>query len=243
MERKCPGKDERFLRVEIHKCGACGHEVEIFSDEFTVICPECKTPVSRNETPSCIDWCKYARQCLGEKKWNEIKNLAEEKNSKQDLKDRLISEMRKYFGSDTRRIIHAESVTGYAEEILAKEKGSRSVVIAAAILHDIGIKECEKKYNSTDVQLQEKEGPPVARAILKKAGIKQDVIDEVCAIIACHHSPGENDTENFKVLWDSDWLVNFREEYEGKDKKSVEKAISKIFMTGTGRELAIKIYL
>lgn len=69
---KCPGQDPRFLKVEVKKCAKCGYEVEIFSDEVRVKCPRCKSYVYR-EIPSCIDWCKYAKECIGEKKWKEIK--------------------------------------------------------------------------------------------------------------------------------------------------------------------------
>ena len=38
---KCPGQDFRNLRVSLHKCPNCGHEVEIFSDEARIKCPQC----------------------------------------------------------------------------------------------------------------------------------------------------------------------------------------------------------
>ncbi|HOK56516.1 MAG TPA: hypothetical protein PKV21_04725 [bacterium] len=75
---KCPGTDPRFLKVEVKKCPKCGYEVEIFSDEVRVKCPKCKNYVYR-EIPSCIDWCKYAKECIGEKKWKELV----EKNGKE----------------------------------------------------------------------------------------------------------------------------------------------------------------
>ncbi|MCM8771593.1 MAG: phosphohydrolase [Candidatus Omnitrophica bacterium] len=68
---KCPGIDPRFLKVEVKKCEKCGYEVEIFSDEVRTRCPKCKSYVYR-EMPSCIDWCKYAKECIGEKKWKEL---------------------------------------------------------------------------------------------------------------------------------------------------------------------------
>ncbi|MDA3930432.1 MAG: hypothetical protein PF541_15900 [Prolixibacteraceae bacterium] len=40
------------------------------------------------------------------------------------------------------------------------------VVDLASILHDIGIKEAELKYNSCNGHYQEIEGPPVARPLL-----------------------------------------------------------------------------
>ncbi len=155
----------------------------------------------------------------------------------------ILNRMKKYFGADARRIRHAQNVLGYVRELLKKEKGDRDIVIAAAILHDIGIKECERKYNSTSGQLQEKEGPAIARKILEDLKVGQDTIREICQIIASHHSPGEIDTMNFKILWDSDWLVNLKDEYDIKDRKKLEDIIEKVFLTQTGRIKAKKIYL
>ncbi len=242
MVKKCPGVDSRFIRVEIHRCPQCGYQVEIFSDELRRRCPRCKTEVFRDKTPSCIEWCAYARQCIGEEKWQELKQYLEKKPEKVDFREKILGEMTRYFTPDIKRIQHAEKVLYFAEKIMESEGGDRNVVIPAAILHDIGIKECERKYNSTNGQLQEKEGPPIARRILESLGIKEEVIEEVCQIIASHHSPGELDTLNFKIIWDADWLVNLREEFGG-DRKKLEKAIDRIFLTPTGKKLARDIYL
>ena len=82
----CPGVDTRFLKVGIHKCPHCGYEVEIFSDEIKVKCPKCKKDVYREKTPSCIDWCQYARQCLGEERWQELKKHMDEKQKEEHPK-------------------------------------------------------------------------------------------------------------------------------------------------------------
>ena len=73
MYMRCPGQDGRNLRAEIHRCPNCGYEVEIFSDEAKLKCPQCGEMVYREKTPSCIEWCAYARQCLGDKRWKELK--------------------------------------------------------------------------------------------------------------------------------------------------------------------------
>ena len=149
-----------------------------------------------------------------------------------------------YFGNDIKRITHTMKVTHFAEKILQQEITSdRRVVIISAILHDIGIKECERKYNSIDGQLQEKEGPPIARKILQKVGIKQEIIDEVCKIIASYHSLGEIYTLNFKVLWDADWLVNIEDEFDLNDKEKLKRIIEKNFLTPCGKQIAKEKYL
>jgi len=151
--------------------------------------------------------------------------------------------MKDYFGADQRRIDHALRVTGFAEEILRQEKGDRLVVIAAALLHDIGIREAERKYGSSAGNLQESEGPPVAREILSVLRFDETVIAEVCEIIAAHHSPGEVDTDNFRVIWDADWLVNLGDEFDLRDTPKIRGLIRSIFQTATGKAIAERIFL
>lgn len=64
MIQKCPGQDRRNLRVEVVDCPQCGYRVEIFSDEIKVKCPKCRQPVMRKRLPSCIDWCRFAKDCM-----------------------------------------------------------------------------------------------------------------------------------------------------------------------------------
>jgi HD superfamily phosphodiesterase len=162
------------------------------------------------------------------------------------MKDRLEkvrAAMVEYFGADGRRIDHALRVTGFAEQILREEPGSVELVIATALLHDIGIREAERKFGSSAGNLQEEEGPPVAREMLVSLGYDKLFVDEVCEIIASHHSPGEVDTENFRILWDADWLVNIGDELDLSDTGKLRKTIQKVFMTATGRRIAEEIYL
>ncbi len=67
----CPGQDKRNLKVEMINCQNCGYEIEFFSDEITRICPQCKAVAYRERMPSCIDWCKSAKECMGEKIYNK----------------------------------------------------------------------------------------------------------------------------------------------------------------------------
>lgn len=60
------------------------------------------------------------------------------------MKKELIDAMEKYFGSDQKRIKHARKVLGYAEELVAEDGGDEEIIIAAAILHDIGIHAAKK---------------------------------------------------------------------------------------------------
>ena len=73
MINKCPGQDDRNIKTEIIICPECGYKVEIFSDEIQVKCSKCKALVCKERLPSCVDWCKAARQCIGEERWKQLK--------------------------------------------------------------------------------------------------------------------------------------------------------------------------
>lgn len=160
-----------------------------------------------------------------------------------ELKNEIIKKMIIYFGYNNNHINHTYRVLDYAEEISDIEKGDPDIVISSAILHDIGIPNCKKKYKSTKGYLQEIEGPPVAREILESLSINEEIIKEVCEIVGCHHSPGEIETMNFKIMWDADWLVNLSDVYDTKDKTKLAEIIYKTFMTKSGLEKAKEIYL
>jgi HD superfamily phosphodiesterase len=161
----------------------------------------------------------------------------------QELKNRVEEAMVKYFSGDQRRIQHARQVTANVEELQVTEKGDYNVVICAGLLHDIGIHEAERKYHSNAGHYQEIEGPPIARQILTDLGQPAGLIEEVCQIIAHHHSPGRINTTNFRILYDADWLVNLGDEFDVRDQTKLAGIIEKVFLSGRGKELARARYL
>lgn len=67
MISECPGaKFFKQPEPEEIKCPACSKDVEIWSDEVKAICLHCKTIVARRQVQSCLDWCKFGRECVGE---------------------------------------------------------------------------------------------------------------------------------------------------------------------------------
>ena len=63
----------------------------------------------------------------------------------------IIIKMIDYFGKDVKRINHALKVNAFARIIASSEKISEEediIIQYSSILHDIGIKNAEKKYGS-----------------------------------------------------------------------------------------------
>ena len=160
-----------------------------------------------------------------------------------DLKQSIDREMETYFNGDLRRIEHARKVTDFVEKLLETESGDRRIVIPAGLLHDIGIPESERKYHSSSGHYQEIEGPPIARTILLRLALDPEWIEKICQIIAHHHTPGKITTQNFKILYDADWLVNLGDEFDIGDKAKLDKTIQKVFLTVSGRKLARQVYI
>lgn len=70
---RCPGSGNiRTPAPSYKKCPQCGEEVEIWSDELKAKCTNCGATVFREKTPSCIEWCKHAKECIGTEKWMEL---------------------------------------------------------------------------------------------------------------------------------------------------------------------------
>ena len=74
IDLKCPGsKNIRDPIPEIFICPKCGAEVEIWTHEHTRRCSSCgKSVVREMDTAWCIQWCQYARECIGVEKYEEL---------------------------------------------------------------------------------------------------------------------------------------------------------------------------
>jgi len=114
-----------------------------------------------------------------------------------------------YFGNDFRRITHALEVLKYAEKIMENTPNcDNDIVIAAALLHDVGIKPSEEKFGYNNGKTQEEYGPSVADTLLKSIGFPNEKTIKVCEIIGNHHSPSRYDYPELKILKEADRIVN-----------------------------------
>ena len=233
---RCPGQDQRFWKPEDIfevKCPGCGTVVEFFKDEPKLTCRECGQLVANPKIDlGCAEWCQYAEQCLGVSPGGEL-NI---------IRDKLIDEMKEVFAGDEKRVEHTLSVLNYAEQIRAAEGGDQVVVKAAAILHDIGIPQAERKYGSSDAKYQQIEGPPIAEGILKRYNLEAETIEHICRIIANHHSAKDIDTIEFRIVWDADWLVNLPTDFAKANKEELQEIIDKTFKTCKGRRVAVESF-
>jgi HD superfamily phosphodiesterase len=162
--------------------------------------------------------------------------------------EKLISNVTKdliqYFDGDVKRINHALKVHSFAKCIGELENISdemKFILETAAILHDIGIKESERKYNSSAAKYQEIEGPPVAETILLKYNLNKKHLNRILFLIGNHHTHSKIDDVDFQILVEADFLVNIFE-----DELELEPIVTirdRFFKTKSGICLINSLYL
>ena len=117
-----------------------------------------------------------------------------------------------YFGDDDRRIEHAFRVLYHSENIMKEyDNYDEEIVIACALLHDIGIKISEEKYGYNNGKTQEEIGPDVAEELLISIDFPKEKIQKVKEIIGNHHSISRYDYPELEILKAADKIVNLQE--------------------------------
>jgi len=116
---------------------------------------------------------------------------------------------------------HAETVLHFALELLKHEKGDESVIIPAAILHDIGWSPLPKKErmfifgkvsHRDKIKMQKKHeeiGTKMAREILEKVNYDSKLINEILEIISQHDTRQGFISKNEGIMRDADKLWRF----------------------------------
>jgi len=77
----CQSKS-KDISIEERVCPQCGHIIEIFSVDTEVRCDNCGF-VAYNDKLSCVQWCRYAKQCVGEDMYEKMMQVAAHIKEKQ----------------------------------------------------------------------------------------------------------------------------------------------------------------
>jgi len=114
-----------------------------------------------------------------------------------------------YFENDFRRITHALEVLKHTERIMENtENYDYEVLVASALLHDVGIKKSEELLGYNNGKTQEEYGPPIAEKLLESIAFAPEKIRKVCEIIGNHHSRSRYDYVELEILKEADRIVN-----------------------------------
>ncbi|PYG87982.1 HD domain-containing protein [Ruminiclostridium sufflavum DSM 19573] len=159
-------------------------------------------------------------------------------------KSALISEMIKYYAGDIKRVNHFMKVYSFAKtigEMEGLDNEKQEILEVAAIVHDIGIKVSERKYNSSAGRYQELEGPVLAGEVLERLEFDALLAERVCFLVGHHHTYSAIDEVDFQILVEADFLVNIHEDKISED--SILKIRDKYFKTNTGISYLNFMYL
>lgn len=76
----CQGKPKT---PTIHEkiCPQCGEVIELFSIDTQVACEKCGF-IAYNDSLSCVQWCTYAKQCVGEEMYQQMMEIAAQQRKK-----------------------------------------------------------------------------------------------------------------------------------------------------------------
>jgi len=132
----------------------------------------------------------------------------------EDIFSETIARMISYNAPDLKRINHAMKVFTFTRALCFGERASTNTQLVAGItgiLHDIGIHEAERKYNSSAWHYQEKEGPGVAKNLIDNLDIDSSIKERCYYLIGKHHSYEEIDGLDFQILVEADFFVNIDE--------------------------------
>lgn len=156
---------------------------------------------------------------------------------------KVIDAMTEFDAGDVRRINHFLKVYGYAKvigELEGLEDELQELLEIAALVHDIGIKISEEKYQSSAGHYQELEGPPAAEKLLGDLGLPKSLIERVCYLVGHHHTYQGIDGPDYQILVEADFLVNICEGELGEHE--IVTIREKIFRTESGLALLDRLY-
>lgn len=155
----------------------------------------------------------------------------------------LYKKMVSFYRGEPGQIQHFVKVHSFARLIAEEEhveEKTRYILEAAALVHDIGIRPAMEKYGKSNGKLQEQEGPACAEQMMKELRFDQEVIERVSYLVGHHHTYENIDGQDYQILVEADFLVNYFE--GGMGKETIRDSVRKIFKTETGRHLAQKMF-
>lgn len=171
------------------------------------------------------------------------KFVMSENNIPERMLNTLFNEMINYYSGDAKRIQHFVKVHAFAKLIGEMEKLDKKTLLileTAAYVHDIGIKNAEKKYGNCSGKLQEQEGPAEAKKMLERLGFDRRITERVCYLVSKHHTYTDINGTDYQILVEADFLVNMYE--DNVSKSAIQSAYKNIFKTRSGKQLCNVIF-
>ncbi len=146
--------------------------------------------------------------------------------------------------ADAKRIHHFVKVHNFATTIATLEgldPQTDLITQAAAVVHDIGIHQCEQLYGKCDGYLQEKEGPALASQLLQQVGgFTPQQIERVAFLVGHHHTYSGVQGIDWQILLEADFLVNCYEDCL--TPQQISHFVTHVFRTQSGLNLIANMF-
>lgn len=160
-----------------------------------------------------------------------------------EKRDLLIQKMIRFETGCPKRIQHFLKVEAFAS-LIGRMEGipplQQEILETAAIVHDCGILPALERYQSSAGPYQEKEGMPVAEAMLKELSYSAQIVDRVVYLVGHHHTYTNIDDLDYQILVEADFLVNLFENDSSMD--TILHAQEHIFRTESGRRILKEMF-
>lgn len=154
---------------------------------------------------------------------------------------KLLKDVLLYENGHIRRTKHILMVHSLVKSI-GSEEGltleQLKIVQSAAILHDIAIKRCKRKYNDASIEKQQIECIPIAKKFLNGCNYVPSYTDRILELIYYHHDYSVSRGIEHQVLVEADLIVNC---LENRNHKETASQVAIHFHTKTGKELLNKL--
>lgn len=162
------------------------------------------------------------------------------------MDNELLMKMTEYYAGQPNRIQHFMKVYAYSRmlgEMEGLDSRTQHILEAAAAVHDIGIRRSEELYGDCSGKHQEELGPEEAEKMLIGLGYGRELTERVCFLVGRHHTYTDIDGMDHQILVEADFLVNLFENEDGINKKAVENALERIFVTKSGKAVLKTMFL
>lgn len=113
-------------------------------------------------------------------------------------------------------------------------RGTRQIIQAAAILHDIAIGPCKKKYGSATQEQQQKMAPAIVSNFLKQCEYLPSARKRILKLVLTHHDYRPYQGMDHQVLMEADLIAGC---YEADCPEEQFRKIKPLFLTNTGMQL------
>ena len=160
------------------------------------------------------------------------------------LVTRMEKKMIDFYEGSIRDIEHFLKVLSYAS-LIARMEGvdekMQELIEMAAIVHDISIPFCRKKYGSANGKYQEAESEAILRPFLAEFELDEAVLERIIYLISHHHTVDNIDGIDYQILIEADFLVNAA--HENMPAENVRVFLDKVAKTASGKALIESVFL